>query len=428
MIKKLILIFFITGYGLLFADYYTSADIKFSDTKNLQYGDDLFISLDNSNISIRSKEDIDHLINENSPKEYKPLTLTYNNNDGEYNRYNFLYILKNDIVDSMFVIQTKNRYFLVEQKKRDDLLDTVFGKLDVLKVSFEVKATFHHNKQKTDTEKKDILTKYITKNGAVVGIKLLNNPLKKITKVTNPYLDEYINEIKKRKLTVERFNFKKEKIYTTYLSSTDKSQKRLNVNYEMKKKNIKVNTKSPVSLFDQEDRSYSTIEHVGLLREANRDLYELKKVQLIDGSSKVEWLNHPKKKVVIVEYENEGSKDKKLLSKTKRQQFYSIEGVIYLVHWMAKNNKSKKVFTFLNGSIPFDVTLKKISTDTYEMQKSGNVIYRFKTDDLQIVKTIEYPSYDLVIKLESIQSDTTKENKRFLENFASKHNIVLIKE
>ncbi|NPA65873.1 MAG: hypothetical protein GXO11_03225, partial [Epsilonproteobacteria bacterium] len=204
--------------------------------------------------------------------------------------------------------------------------------------------------------------------------------------------------------------------------------KRLNVTYAMSKKNIKTVLESPISLFDPESHSSQIEQNVGIMRDlGSKGLYELKKVQLIDGRVDVSWLNHPKKSVVIVDFFTNGQKDRNLLSKKAGEQFYGIEGVLYLPYWMKKNNVKKQTFTFINGSLPFDATMKKTGT-AYDMQKKGQTIYSFVLDPRGFVKTIEYPSYNLKIKLESVESDLTRENKRFLKQLQKKYHIILVRE
>ena len=157
-------------------------------------------------------------------------------------------------------------------------------------------------------------------------------------------------------------------------------------------------------------------------------MYELKKVQIIDGEVDVDWLNLPNKRFVVLKYKNEGKMDKNILSKSKNQQFYGIEGLFYLPYFMSKNGIDKKVFTFINGSLPFDVTIKKISNKKFVVSKSGKTIYEFRLDDRGFVKDLRYPLYDVKIKLESVESDITRENRRFLKDFADKFDIIKVKD
>lgn len=233
---------------------------------------------------------------------------------------------------------------------------------------------------------------------------------------------------KNRPIKANRFDFAKEILYLTYVSKQEGTIKRMSMTYEMKKKNTKVVLKSPVSLLDPEYKGSEVSEHVGIFRDINNALYEMKKVNIVDGSIDLSWINHPKKKVVLVQYISNGEKDKKMLSKIKGQQFYAIEGAMYLVSWMHQNSNSNLVFTFMNGSLPFDVTMIKTSNNSYEMQKKGQTIYAFKVDNNSFVTNIEYPAYNINIVLQDAQNDTTVKNKKFLENFVIRNKIKFIEE
>lgn len=426
--KTKLILFALLIVNIVYGDYYTASNSLLHSDKELIYEDNTKIIIDNKNIKLQANFKTDSLIGDLKAKSYKEVKLSIENKIKSYKVYNFLYMLKNNISSEMFILKTKDKYSVIKQYKSKENLTTIFGTKSYTKIKYIVVESFDINKNKIDANEDKLLTKYLDNKGGLVAFNILDKGLKKIIKIKDKNLKNFLNQKKSKKVTIGKFDFKNEKIYTTYLSHSNSSQKRLNVNYEMSKKNIKITTKSPISLFDPEYKSSSIIEHVALLREVNSDLYELKKVQIVDGSINVNWLNHPKKKVVIVQFENEGKKDKKLFSKSKGQQFYSIESVIYLAHWMAKNEKNEKVFTFVNGSFPFDVTMKKTASKTYEMKKRGNTIYKFVLNNKNIVKSIYYPSYDVKVLLESIDSDTTIKNKKYLQSLEKENNIMLIKE
>ena len=95
---------------------------------------------------------------------------------------------------------------------------------------------------------------------------------------------------------------------------------------------------------------------------------------------------------------------------------------------MYKNSIDSKVFTYINGSLPFDVTMKKTSNNTYNMEKRGQTIYTFSVDTKGFVTEMSYPDYDLVLRLDTKDSDKTLLNKKYLKEFKEENYIKLIKE
>ena len=72
--------------------------------------------------------------------------------------------------------------------------------------------------------------------------------------------------------------------------------------------------------------------------------------------------------------------------------------------------------------------MTKTSSNVYEVQKNHQTIYIFHLNKNHFVTEVEYPAYDIQIHIEDIQNDTTRRNRKFLENFLKTNNIKLIKE
>ncbi len=452
MLKKTIL-YSLATCSLLFGDYYSSVDARLEGSKSLRFEDGVVINVQNNSLSIDSKYDLNYLLDAKDAKQYEPTIFTtqeevdnpVQKQEGEddyqdtiivskeisYNSYNFTYILQNNIYDKKFVLKTSHGMMIVEvstdNTKRN--LPLFAQKQRVTKYKYIVTQAFDKNGKTMGIKEDEILTKFIDQNGGLVAVEFLDDGVKNILKVKDAKLQEFLDEKASRVVTVDKFDFQKDKLYLSFINNTSSSSKRLNITYEMKKKNIKTVLKSPLSLFDPESKSSQIEQNVAILRNyKNQELYEIKKVQLIDGKSDVSWLNHPKKKVVVVEYMTSGVKDKSVLSKSKGQQFYGIEGLFYLASWMDANSIKSKVFTYINGSLPFDATMKLTKPHHYEMQKGEQTIFSFTINKDGFVQKMQYPSYDMVLNLETIENDTTLENKDFLKNFKQQNNIKLIKE
>ena len=411
----------------LFADYYSCVDTHLEGQKEIDFDKGLVLHVDGEKpVKIVAKVELNWIDDGKSARKYEPFSVKKKDEERLYPVYNFQYLLKKKVDDKMFVLKTKSGYLLVKTKKRAAKLQTpLFGDVTVTKLSYKVERSVG---KKIDIPKEDIAVKFLDDEGNLVALELMDGDVQKVKKCITPDLKRFLKEKASRKTKVEKFDFSKEKLYMSYVSQKESETKRMKLEYSMKKKYIKAVLKAPISLFDPEYKDDTLSSEVGILREANGELYEVKKVQIINGSKEIVWVNHPKKSVVIVNYNNNGVKDQKIFSKSKGQQFYAIEGVLYLVSWMDKNKVEKKVFTFVNGTIPFDVTMKKDGAHSYSMEKNGKVIYAFEVDDRDFLKKIEYPSYDITIKLESVDNDTTLANKEFLRNFMRKHHIKLIKE
>lgn len=411
---------------MLFADYYSSTDTQLSGEKKIEFNEGLVINVSQDNmIALKSKIDFHWIDDGTNAKKFAPITL----DKKIYPVYNLRYLLKNNVSDQKFLLKTNTGYLLIRSKIKDTNIDTpLYGSINVQRYSYKVEKAFDNKFKKADIPEDDILVKYVDIDGDIVAIDLMDEGVQKVVKCITPALNQFLQEKKTRKVTVDKFDFSKEKLYLTYVSKHDSSVKRMKLEYSMKRKYIKVVLKTPISMLDPEYKDSTQSIEVGILREANQDLYEVKKVEIINGSEEVAWLNYPTKSIVIVDYNNQGHEDRKIFSKIKGQQFYSIEGLLYLVSWMDKNGKDKKIFTFINGTIPFDATMKKQGDHSYIMEKSSKEIYGFKLDKRHFIQKITYPAYDITIKLENVDSDTTLKNKKYLHSFMQEHYIKLIKE
>lgn len=431
MLKALFLIASLAS-TFLYADYYTSTDSSLNSEKTLIFDDQLTFIISNDNIKIHNSKKLDWISFEpNHPRIYqKKVLVDKEKHEKLYNVYNFAYLLKNIVRDEMFLVRIPKGFLVVHTEiKNKEVSSKLSGKdVDVYKYEYEVQSAFDNNFKDMEIEEKDILTKYIDNYQNLVAIDILDDGIKKLIKSVTPQLTHFLKEKENRLVIVKDVDFSGEKLYLTYVSKKESSQKRMSISYEMKRKNIKTTLKTPRALFDPNYKGSSVTEHVGLMRDTGKALYEMKKVEISNGSIDLTWINNPKKSVVIVNFLNAGEKDKKILSKNKGQQFYAIEGVIYLATWMKKHNADSRVFTFMNGDLPFDVTMIKTSNNVYEMQKKSQTIYTFKMGKNNLVQTISYPAYDIRINLEQIDNDTTLKNKQFLESYVIQNNIKFIKE
>jgi hypothetical protein len=430
------------------AGYYTSMDARLTGDKALYFGKSTTIKLKrNDTLYLESSKDTSWLLNGNRPKEIgrlpknllpiflgEPEKIEENNVTktiplDDLKVFNFHYILLHNMRSEQFVVKTDKAYLFVKKDEDMELISHPFtGKdAEVYQQSFKIKKAIDLNGNEISVPFRNILEKQVTFNNSMLGLSIGGQSLQKLTKVVDDALVRFNVEIKKRPITVEAFDFRKEKLYLTYVSKSETGQQRMTAKYEMNKKYIKTVLKAPVSLLDPENKSRSVEEHVGILRDVKRrELFEVKKVQIVDGAIEVAWKNHPKKAVVIVKYKSEIGKDQSILSKERNQQFYSIEGLLYLIHWMADTGKEKKVITFMNGHIPFDATVRRTASGSYSMQKSGQTLYEFKVDSKNFVTLMRYPNYKVDLVLENKDTDSTIANKKYIKKYIEDNGIIYV--
>lgn len=436
MLKKLVAISVI-GSSFLFGDYYSVTDVSLDSPKVIKYSDGLELKVTNSGISMNKYS---KLFDSSQPKQYQDTVFTKtvkvkdpNNPDKKikqlqtfsYPTYNFAYVLKNNPTGE-FVIKTSNSIVLVKTQIDTDTIKVFNTRYNVNVYKYKIKQAYKNNKP-FDMSADYILKSYVDNNGDLLAVNILDNGLDKVKKVTNRYLSQFLQEKKTRQVKVKNFSFNTQKLYASYVADKNGETKRLNVEYSKVKRYTRVVLSSPVSLLDPENKSDETIKNVGFLASARGKLWEIKKVQLLDSQPVEVWSNSLKSSKMAIIYMNGGKENRNIVFKNKGQLFYGFEGVFYLASWMKQNDKTEVILSFINGPLVFDATMKK-DRNSYILTKQGRVIYQFDVDNRGFVTQIIYPSYDLDIKLDNLDNDTTIQNKQFLKQFQSSHNIKLIKD
>lgn len=426
---RLALLFILLNFQTAWADYYSISKSDFRDDKVIMLNGSQEVVVKNGNVNFKNDDDFAGLIDTNRAISYgvKKILLHEDEQLKNLNVYNFIYLLRNAVNDNLFILRTGKKDLVVKTTRSDERISSPLypQKVDVIKYDYEALHVLDELDRLSDPGFENIMNKYADKAGNIVALKILDGDELKVQKVVNRALNTFLAEKKSRVVTVEAFDFSKEKIYLVYLSQSKTSQQRMNVTYSMEGKNIKSVVEVPISMLDPEKKTSQVAKHIGFLRDLNSsELFEMQKVEIVGGQVELKWLNNPKEKAVLVE--NRGQKE--LIYKSKRQQFYAFEGLLYLVSWMKENAVEEKIITYMNGAQPFDATLRSVGAGSYVMEKSGNTIYKFNTNALGIVSNIEYPAYDLSIELESVSNDSTKENIRFLKSYQFQNNIIMVKE
>ncbi len=421
MIKKVLVSLALST--LLYSDYYSVVVSDLQNDQKLLFEDGVVVEKHNGSISLLAKQDIASFEDTKESQQYNDVEI-----EGKiYPVYNLAYLVEHKVKDKEFVLLGRGGKYLMEVEHDTKSLNIMGNSLKADEYEYKIEKAFDKDGNEIEIDEDELLTKFVDPDGNLVALEILDSGRKDLLKVTDNSLEQFLDEKAKRSIKVEKFDFSDQKLYISYVTKKDGALQHLNVTYGMRKGYVKAIMESPLSLFDPQNKSSAIEENIGFLKEYKNDLYEVKKVQTIDKTIDVSWTNSPKKNFVVVNYTTDGQKDKSILSKAIFQQFYGIEGVFYLVSWMAQNGIESKVFTFINGSVPFDVTMKKIAQDQYVMQKNSKTIYKFSVNEKFFITKVDYPSYNLSIDLETIQNDTTIKNIQFLDDYQQQHNIRLIK-
>jgi len=411
------------------ADYYSISDSDLHEDKIITLSNGQEITVKNGSVAFKNNDNFVDLIDTNQANMYgvKEVVLAKEEQPKKLKIYNFVYLLRNTVNDDLFILRTGTKDLVVKSSSTKKRISTRFYPQGIDVTKYKYKAIYALNELNVlgKSGLDYVLSKHTDKSGNIFSLEVLGGGKLTINKVVNNALNTFLLEKAKRVITVEAFNFTKEKIYLSYLSQNKSIQQRMKVTYSMEGKNIKSVVKVPISMLDPEKDTNQVVKHIGFFRDLpSRDLFEMQKVELIGGQIELKWLNNPKEKAVLVE--NKGQKE--LIYKTKRQRFYAFEGLLYLISWMQKNAVEEKIITYMNGAMPFDATLRKTGVDRYVMEKSGNTLYKFNTNALGIVSNIQYPAYELNIGLETVSNDTTRENVDFLTKYQFQNNIIMVKE
>jgi len=410
------------------AQYYTSTDSRMNSKKTIYFDQDAQIIVDKNSIQLKSSEDLKWLGENKEPIKFKRQSI-HPSIKGFYETVNFAYLLQNTIGEKTFLLKTPSLLLEIKRLKMDKRMHSIlhFKQVKAIEYSYEVVNAYKEDGNTTEIPQNKILSKYLYQKN-IIAIKLNDQAIQKVKKITSPKLDAFLHEEKTRITQVKSFDFSKQKLYFDYVSKNSSSRQALQINYQMKKKNIKIVLKTPASLLDPAGKSNTIIEHVGILRDTHKELFELKKVELVKGKQEVTWVNLPKKAIVPVTFLNNNEKETNRLSKAAGQQFYSIEGLFYLVSWMHKKDESSKIITYMNAQLPFDATVEKTGANEYALKKRSQVIYKFTLDNRHMVTSMQYPQYKVNLQLAKVESDLTIKNKKFLKDFMYKNHISLIKE
>jgi hypothetical protein len=439
MIKRIILLLLLCSVLTVHAEYYSISDSSFDGDKKIFFERGLTVTISDSNIYVDGNSSLKSLFDSNSPRQFSPVDFSeidkknYNISECQqttFHRYNFAYVFSQTIEEACFFIVTPANQILVQQKKEASSLPVQMfsSNVDVVIEKIFAYKLFSSDMKFLDDKSNLIVSRYMDSD-RIMGVSVGTSSVSKLLKVESERLTEFLKEKESRKVIVDTFLFSEEKLYLTYLAEIKSSFKRLKVTYEQGAKKIKAILEANANLLDPESKSSDIVTDIGVIYNyKNKDLYELKKVQAVDGQIDLSWENHPKKKVLVVDYLNDGVKDRKILSKNKGQQFYAFDAVTYLVYWMKKNNIDNKVFTFMNGSLPFDVTMKRDAENVFSIYKQKHKIYSFIFNKAGFVSEITYPDYEIKLKLEQVDTGETIKNKEFLSNFMEQHNIIRVKE
>ena len=330
------------------------------------------------------------------------------------------------------MVKLGNHYLYLESHAETIQQATLFGERSrVSRVEYRLisawNATFHPVKQYPTA----ILTLMIDYNKRLVGFGWMDSTIYSLRKIITPELKKFLKEQALRPTQVRSFDFSKTTLHATYVEVKKGITQRMRVSFKMsgKRKNlIKIKMTAPISLFDPENESDQTESNTGMLGNIRgKELVQISKKQVVNNRTDVKWINKPKKSIIKIDYRSGKNQEVQLVTKSRHRQTYGFEGLWYLASLMNQHNKNSKTIMLISGVSINDFTMKKRNNSHYVLTKEGQDVYHYYLDNKHIIKRFEFPYAGQEINLESLDSDETLKNKKYLEKLIRQHQFVYIK-
>ena len=191
-----------------------------------------------------------------------------------------------------------------------------------------------------------------------------------------------------------------------------------------KKKNlVLIVAKSPIKIVDPKNKSGATTSHIGVLAAAKKRLIELKKVEKVQGRVDSKWVQNYKKGLIKL-----GS----TLLSVEGIDYYGWESLWYLASWMHINRLPDRKINLIIGQSVNGFSVKRINNSEFGgskiiVSRSGASVYEFSTDSKGFVRKYSFVPFKQNLEIQSIETTTTRNNKRLLSEFASKYGLIEIK-
>jgi len=336
-----------------------------------------------------------------------------------------------------FIIQYKKRYFIAEMVVTKDSDENPITQNDVRTKHYAVNIIeeLHLYKNKIDnifSNRGDNSIFELTMSDSLpLSLSILDNDVNlvkfNLVSIENEDTYTYMNEEKKRAVSLNNFDFSEEPIWANFKIKTSHGMQYLKTDYKMvgKRKNIvQVSLNGNSAVLNPQSKSTKKLTHNAYIVDIKTFLFEMKKILKENGKTKLKWTQKVKQSMLGLMYkDSDGKMVKKKISRG-RKQFYDIAGLWYLISWSAENNIDMKSFLFMKEDFPFEAQYSRTPYG-YLVSQRGVEIFRFYLDEYnRIIKVIDVEN-DITITLtkKGYINDSIKKNIEFLDNYLTKHNL-----
>ena len=262
---------------------------------------------------------------------------------------------------------------------------------------------------------------------------IINGHSYKLKQILNSSVSEYKNINKTKPITLNSFDFTKEKIWATYKAKTKEGIRYLNVSFEMQDPANSLFLLKLVGsglILDPRKNSDEKYTIDSYLVDLDKEPpYEYRKELKIDNENILLWQqDKPGNVALVYKDENNNQRQKGIMSS---KSVYDINGIWYLVSWLDKMNKDSFSFSYLNvGRLEGKV---RKDADSYIVTAglgSNNLLkYKFKLDQYHRVVSVEDLKNGVQIKLfKPYTNKTIQNNIKYIENYKTQHGLKVINE
>lgn len=340
--------------------------------------------------------------------------------------YNVVAVMSARPIGSFFIKTDKGLYLCEAESEAAKIINpitsqNVFGK----KWSVRASSVLRLAASKPESISEIMLTLNIIDRG-IVGVDLMSGQKYGLQRIYNDHVAKYEKLEKKHPVVVSKFSFKKDQLFLKYVQKNRSGSDILDINlkYTGKKKNlIQIFTKSSIKIVDPENKSGASTSHIGILAVTKKRLIQLKKQERVQGRIDSQWVHRYKKGLI---------KMGTTLLSVEGVDYYGWESLWYLASWMHINRLSDRKINLITGESVSGFTVTRINGSKYggskvTVSRSGASVYEFITDAKGFVKEYSFVPYKQKLLVQSIETTTTRNNKRLLSEFASKYSLIEIK-
>ena len=256
----------------------------------------------------------------------------------------------------------------------------------------------------------------------------------KLTQIIDKYVKQY-NVLKKQKpISLDNFDFTKEKIWATFKATTPQGIRYLKASFEME------DSQNSLFLFKlsgsglilepkkNNDEDYEINAYI--VDMGKDEPYEYRKELKINKEAVLVWQQEePGNVALIYKDEDDNQRQKGVISS---KSVFDINGVWYLITWLDKMGKNSYSFSYLDiGRLEGKIKKEKKSTYLFTAGLGGNSLwkYRFVLDKHHRIISIKDLKNRVSIELNGVYVNATiQKNIKYLKAYLKNHNLKVINE